>query len=154
MAVLGVAIILRIILRSYVLGLGKKQSLDVRSHTTVALLLMLMAVGISLRQMYYPLHFSTYSLTLSRQQQIARRIQHLKIDHLNHVGWWQNPEMLFMTGLHSVEIGRVAQGEQFTLLLSPTMRDMAPGDYTKSQQECQKTIIEESGYVLCQGIKK
>lgn len=92
----------------------------------------------------------SYNLTLDQQQQIAQEIKASNPSALTHLGFWQNPEILFMTNLHSKERGLQPDGMPIQLLLSPTMSDNAQADYIKAQSFCEQKLLDRSGYIYCQ----
>lgn len=112
-------------------------------------------VGAALVAMYLPYRSPvSSSLTLAQQKYVARRVLDERPAHLTHLGWWQNPEIQFLSGLHTQEYGYLRPGTSYELLLSPAPRDIAPDDYATGLSLCNDgRVLEFAGYVLCKGTK-
>jgi 4-amino-4-deoxy-L-arabinose transferase-like glycosyltransferase len=146
--VVGLAVLLRIVL----LAVRSTGSRSLVPQLPLAGLATVVVIGAF--SFYLPWQRPVYALTLAKQQAVVDEVIASRPRQLAHLGWWQNPEILFMSGLHSKELGQVSVGEPYWLLLGPAMRDIAPADYEKAKAEaCTNTIFEKDGYVFCRGMK-
>ena len=109
------------------------------------------SVAITLIQNYYPYKKPVFLFDLHQQQAIATRVIKDRQGQLTHYGFWQNPEILLLANLHSLDIHHLPDNTNYSLLLSPTMRDIVPADYQKAQRLCQNIIFSDSGYIYCSG---
>jgi len=146
--VVGYAILLYTFLR---VQPAEPPRLRVLSHgLKVVLVLVLVA---ALHTFYVPFHLPTYTITLDTQQRIANRVVQAHPARLTHVGWWQNPEILFLTKMHSTEFDYIKIGQSYDLLLAPALRDIVPTEYVKFQSLCTNVVFTDNGYILCTGTK-
>lgn len=115
-------------------------------------LAIIMVAGIMM--LYTPTRLVANEAPLSEQKTVARLLKEASPVHLTHIGWWQNPEILFLSGMHSQEIGYRKPGETYELLLSPAIRAIVPKEYKAILEErCNQGIIFQTpGYILCRGI--
>lgn len=108
----------------------------------------ILAVGV---YKHIPTSKPVYGFTLSQQQAVASEIIASKPEALSHLGFWQNPEILFLTNIHSQEKGLRPDKSSIQLLISGTMLDNAPADYAKAKTMCARDIIApRGGYIFCE----
>jgi len=123
-----------------------------RSMHALAALTVAIVVLLGIYQQHFSFSPNYQRLSLQDQQQVARRVAASKPTALSHAGFWQNPEIMFMGGLHSQEQG-LRGDSSFQLLLSPTMKELVPADYAKARQECYKIYFQQAGYTYCLAMK-
>lgn len=116
----------------------------------IPLLVALVILIFGLFKLYIPFKQTDYPLTLKDQKQIAMNIKRQAVLPLAHIGWWQNPEILFLTKLHSKDFRHYEIGTKYNQLISPAMRDIVPETYYKAKAKCEKVIYEKSDYILCE----
>jgi hypothetical protein len=88
-----------------------------------------------------------YSGELYAQQNVAKNIKHFYSDKpLYNFGWWQNPDIQFLTGLHSLPVASSTEGYA---LLGNLHKSLAPDEYELDKSLCEQTIRLGGGYLAC-----
>ncbi len=90
-----------------------------------------------------------YPVTLQDQQAFAARVATQGEGVLVHEGWWQNPEIQFLTSHRSVEHAARSNQAKRLLVVSPLMRHLSPNVYRKQVDRCKEVFTSTKGYVAC-----
>lgn len=148
---------IRYVMPLAVIGIGLAYSLVLPAQkflkptNAIPLVAILLILILGIYRSYWPLQQPTYPRTLQDQQAVAKRVVSYHPSNLAHVGWWQNSEILFLTGLHSRVTHSLSVGEEYQLLLGPAMHDIVTQDYDRAKKICRQIIFEQNGYIFCNG---
>jgi|GEM_PF-3364305 hypothetical protein len=84
--------------------------------------------------------------TRAEQFADAAAVSATGITGMQHVGWWQNPELVFLTGIPSAPLD--APGSTGPLVLEPIMRFLDGGTYDRYEIVCPEVLYEREGEIL------
>lgn len=89
-------------------------------------------------------------VSLHDQQVVANKINSLSDKKVYHIGWWQNPEIVFLSGKPSRDIVTNPQTTPYYLLLSPANLVTDKLTFSKGEEHCTKTLLSLKDYLLCE----
>lgn len=83
--------------------------------------------------------------SLAEQQSVARVISNSSVTKSAHTGWWQNPDLTFLSGKTSRSFG----SDGGLLVVGPVERFLEPEVYAEALANCYRKVYESGGYVVC-----
>jgi len=84
--------------------------------------------------------------TRAEQYADAAAITATGIDSMQHVGWWQNPTLVFLTGIRSTPLDR--PGSAGPLAMEPIMKLINPDGFAAYSEACGRVLYERDGEIV------